>query len=177
MSPRKSPWASGLADHRAAIDEYVRAASALDSGAWLRPLGPHRWSPALITEHLRLSLEAMTDDAAGRTHMALRMNAWGRFLARRLFLPRLLRTGVFPAGARAPRETVPGPTPHPQDEALADLSQAAATLESTITSHPDPTRCRLTHPYFGKLALKTSLTLLAMHARHHLAQLPVRPPG
>jgi len=176
VSPRESPWAAGLAEHRAAVADFVRAASSLDSATWLRPIGPHRWSPALITEHVRLSIEAVNDDAAGRAHMAVRLNPWKQFVARRLYLSRVLKTGVFPGGIRAPRETRPSPTPQSQPDALADLSRITAILESTIAAHPAPARCRLTHPYFGKLSLARSLRLLTLHARHHLAQLPTASP-
>ena len=164
-----------LAEHRAAVHDFAGAITRLDAGTWLRPLGPQRWSPALITEHVTLGIESFTDDAAGRAPMAVRLNAWKRFVARTVFLRRVLRTGVFPSGLRSPREMRPSLTPHEQAEALENLNLAVSTLETTLSAHPDPDRCRLTHPYFGSLPLTTALQLLTLHARHHLGQIPHRP--
>ncbi len=174
MSKKATPQAVPLADHRAAVREYAAAAGRLDTQAWLRPLGQNRWSPALITEHLMLSIGAFTADAAGRAHMAVILGPWKRFVARTIFLRRMLKTGEFPAGARAPRETRPSSSPQPQAEALAALDRAVTDLEITVNAHPDPAHCQITHPYFGRLPLPMSIRLLELHARHHLGQLPRR---
>jgi hypothetical protein len=177
VSPHQLPHEQYLAEHREAVRDFARAAIQMDSVVWFRPIAPEKWSPALITEHVTLAIEAFTDDAAGRAHMALRLTAWKRFAARVIFLRRILQTGVFPPHVRAPRETRPSTTPHSQREAIENLERAARTLESVLAAHPDPTRCRLTHPYFGALPLPIALRLLTLHARHHLAQLPQRPPS
>ncbi len=179
MSRKPSAHAVPLADHRTAIREYSAAASRLDTQTWLRPLGPSRWSPALITEHVTLAIGAFTADAAGRAHMAEVFGPWKRFVARMLFLRRLLRTGEFPKGAIAPRETTPSSAPQQQADALTALERAVSDLEVTIGAHPNTDRCEITHPYFGRLPLPTALRLLELHARHHLGQLPRRaaPPG
>ena len=163
-----------LADHRAAVREFLSAAGRLDSQLWLRPVGPNRWSPALITEHVALAIGAFTADAAGRAHMAQVFGPWRRFVARTMYLRRLLRTGEFPPRARAPRETTPSSTPRQQVDALAALDRAVSDLEVTIGAHPHPDDCQITHPYFGRLPLVTALRLLALHARHHLGQIPRR---
>jgi len=172
-----APHKPYVTEHRAAVNDFIRAAGQLDTATWLRPLGPDRWSPALITEHVTLSIEAATDDAAGRAHMVLRLNAWRRFVARTIYLSRLLKTGVFPPGIRSPRETRPSATPHTQAESLENLKRALAIFETTLAAHPAPARCRLTHPYFGSLPLITGLRLLTLHAQHHQAQLPRRSAG
>jgi DinB superfamily len=161
-----------LAEHTAAVKDFTRAVEQLDSATWFKALGPDKWSPALVTEHVTLSIEAFTDDAAGRAHMAVRTNAWRRFVLRTLFLRRLLKEGTFPPGVRAPRETRPSPTPRAQREAIEYLQRAAGILEATLAAHPAPERCQITHPFFGPLPLITSLRLLTLHTRHHLAQLP-----
>jgi len=171
------PHQAFLSEHRAAVREFISAVRQLDSGAWLRPVGPRKWSPALITAHVTLSIEAFTDETAGRAHMATVMNAWKRFVARTVFLRRLLRTGIFPVGFHAPRETRPSSPPSPQAEAIAALGEAVTALESTLAVHPDPVHCRITHPYFGRLPLITGLQLLTLHARHHQGQLPRRAGG
>ncbi len=174
MSRKPAAHAVPLADHRKAIREYSAAASRLDTQTWLRPLGPSRWSPALITEHVALAIGAFTADAAGRAHMAEVFGPWKRFVARTLFLRRLLRTGEFPNRAIAPRETRPSSSPPQQADALAALDRAVSDLEVTIGAHPNADRCEITHPYFGRLPLPTALRLLELHARHHLGQLPRR---
>lgn len=175
MSRKPAAHAVPLADHRKAIREFMAAASRLDTQTWLRPIGPSRWSPALITEHVSLAIGAFTADAAGRAHMAQVFGPWKRFVARTLFLRRLLRTGQFPDRAIAPRETTPSSSPQQQSEALAALDRAVSDLEVTIAAHPSAARCEITHPYFGRLPLPTALRLLELHARHHLGQLPRRP--
>ena len=177
MSHHELPHEPYLAEHRAAVRDFARVVGQLDSAVWFKPIAHEKWSPALITEHVTLAIEAFTDDAAGRAHMAPRLNAWKRFAARTIYLGRILRTGAFPPHIRAPRETRPSSTPHSQPEAIANLELATQTLETTLAAHPDPARCRLTHPYFGALPLPTALRLLTLHAQHHLAQLPRRPPG
>lgn len=172
---KPKPHEPYLAEHHAAVQDLARAAEQLDLAAWLKPVSPEKWSPALITEHVRLSIIAFNDDAAGRAHMAVRLTGWKRFMLRVAIMPRVLQTGQFPTGARAPRETVPSPTPRTQRDAIEDLELAARTLHSTLAVHPDPRSCRLTHPYFGQLPLITALRLLTLHTRHHLAQFPRRP--
>jgi hypothetical protein len=174
MTKKPVAHAVALADHRAAIREFAAAASRLDTQSWLRPVGPARWSPALITEHVALSIGAFTADAAGRAHMAVVLGPWKRFVARTIFMRRMLRTGEFPQGARAPRETRPSSSPQQQGDALAALDRAVSDLEITIGAHPDAARCQITHPYFGRIALPVALRLLELHARHHLGQLPRR---
>jgi hypothetical protein len=174
MSKKPSAHAVPLADHRKAIREFSAAAARLDTQSWLRPIGPSRWSPALITEHVSLAIGAFTSDAAGRAHMAEVFGPWKRFVARTLFLRRLLRTGEFPERAIAPRETTPSSSPQQQADALAALDRAVSDLEVTIAAHPNPDGCEITHPYFGRLPLPTALRLLELHARHHLGQLPRR---
>jgi len=166
-----------LVEHREAVRDFTLAAGQMDSTAWFKPVGHEKWSPALITEHVTLAIEAFTDDAAGRAHMAMRLNAWTRLAARAVYLRRVLRTGVFPPGIRAPRETWPSSTPRAQGEAIENLVRATQILETILAAHPNPARCRLTHPYFGALPLATALRLLTLHARHHLAQLPRHTPG
>ena len=174
MIRKPTAHAVPLADHRTAIHEFAAAASRLDTQTWLRHPGPSRWSPAQITEHVALYIGAFTADAGGRAHMVEAFGPWKRFVARTLFLRRVLRTGEFPHSAIAPRETRPSSSPQQQADALAALDRAVSDLEVTVGAHPDAEHCQITHPYFGRLPLPTALRLLELHARHHLGQLPRR---
>jgi hypothetical protein len=174
MIAKGSPFAVLLANHRSAVREFVATARMLDQDTWLSPRGSGKWSPALLTEHVALGIEAFTAEVGGRAGMALKLTPWRRFVNRRVYLPRLLRAGRFPEGVRAPRETRPGSSPRPQAEALQALERAVTDLEISVGAHPRVESCRVTHPYFGRLPLATSLRLLEVHARHHLSQLPRR---
>jgi len=128
------------------------------------------WSPAQITEHVTAGIEIVTAELAGRAGMALRLSAPRRFLLRMTVLPRILRTGRFPARARAPRELRPSDHMVTQAEAMTRLQAAVAALERTAAV-PDAGGRRLTMPYFGRIPAPRGIRFLAMHARHHMAQM------
>ena len=172
MHPTPSPLGPPLTKHRAAVREYIAQASKLDSGVWLHPIAPGKWSPAQITQHVTLGIEMFTDDLAGGTGMALRLSPWRRFVLRTFMLPRLLRKGQYPGGTKAPREIRPSDTPATQPEALGKLQEAVTALEATVASVPNAASRRLSHAYFGRVPAATAIDLLALHARHHMAQLP-----
>jgi hypothetical protein len=161
-----------LAEHRAALDAFRMTADRVGDEAWARPSAEGKWSPGQIAEHLALSLEAVRQDLEGRSRMRFVLPAWKRLLARRLYLPRLLATGRFPAGARAPREIRPSPSAMRREEALERLRRGADEIEALCARDPRAASRKLAHPYFGALAAPTLLRLLAWHTLHHRAQLP-----
>jgi DinB family protein len=161
-----------LTEHRAALDAFVESAAGIPEEAWSRPVGEGKWSPGQIAEHLALALELVRQDLDQRSRMRFVLPAWKRLLARRLYLPRLLKTGRFPAGARAPREIRPSPSPARREETLERLRRAANEIEMACASNPRASSRKLAHPYFGALAAPAFLRLLAWHTHHHRAQLP-----
>lgn len=175
MSRAAEDLETALALHRAALAAFAERARRVAPEDWERPRAPGKWSPAEITEHLRLAAEKLRAERQGEEGMQLRLSAWKRFLLRRTVLVRLLRTGRFPKGAPAPREIRPVSPGLPQDEALDRLERAWATFEDACRSGVPTVASRLTHPYFGRLRLAQYHRLLAVHTLHHRDQLPVRP--
>ncbi len=47
-------WQEAIGQHLDAVRAFVAAASKLDSDSWLQPVSDDKWSPAEITEHLKL---------------------------------------------------------------------------------------------------------------------------
>jgi hypothetical protein len=160
-----------LAEHRAAVHAFVSLASGISQADWDRPAAQGKWSPGEITAHLRLTLERLREELEGGRRMRYVLPSWKRLCLRWVILRRILRTGRFPNGAPAPRETRPASSGPPQAEALRDLVAAADELATACRSCPTARR-RLTHPYFGSLTVARFHRLLAIHTLHHRAQLP-----
>jgi DinB superfamily len=168
--------ASAIADHGAAVEEAAGAIVSVEPSRWSVAPGPGKWCAAEIAQHLILSYGPLSDELSGGKGFALRVRPrWLRALVRWRYLPGILRTGRFPAGARAPREARPeGPLPA-RDDAVRRLREAARRFERRLAEAAAASRVRLTHAYFGALTATQAARFLAMHARHHAKQLP--PPG
>jgi uncharacterized damage-inducible protein DinB len=170
---RGGRWERTRQTHSRAVEAFTRAAQDLPADAWTRPLQPGRWSPAEIAEHVSLAYEVLLRELSGGPGMAVRTRFWQRGLLRLTVLPRLLRRGAFPAGARAPRETRPaGPRPD-RAAAIAAFQDLARRIETRIDdAFRDRPGTRLTHAYFGALSLEEALMMCARHLDHHRGQLP-----
>jgi DinB family protein len=164
-------WPSLLADHAAAVSQFASAIRRSPAERWTQPLAPGRWSPAEITSHLTESYQVLRTELGGGQGMQLRGGRLQRWIFRHTFLRRILKTGLFPAGARAPRETRPHETVADPDTALAALARQAAAFDQELTAGATVRRVRLTHAYFGPMSAQQSLRLVAVHARHHAGQL------
>jgi len=171
MSRAANALSAAMAEHRAALDAYVARAGRVPSEDWERPRSSGKWSPAEITEHLRLALEKLREELEGQPAMRIVLPAWKTFLLRRTILRRILRTRRFPRNAPAPREIRPVSPGLPRDEALKRLAEASDRFEAASGAVPARGR-RLTHPYFGEIPLARFHRLLATHTRHHGEQLP-----
>jgi DinB superfamily len=169
---RSLPLEVALARHRDAVAAFLASAAATEPDAWTRPASEGKWSPAQIAEHLRLAVEAVKRELDRGPGMKLRLSAWKRFLLRRTVLPKLLKTGHFPRGVRAPREIQPTLPPDSREEALRRLEAAASELETRCRAHPHAATLRLLHPYFGALPASDLIRILAWHTLHHRSQLP-----
>jgi len=164
-------WATLVIGHSAAVEEFLRAAQEIEADRWTRPPGPGKWSPAEITSHLIQSYHTFRSELAGGPGMALRLARVRRWLLRRTTLPRILSTGTFPEGARAPRETRPREVePNPRI-ALHTLSTEADAMVQELSDRMRSGRVRLTHAYFGRMSARQSLTLATVHTRHHARQI------
>jgi hypothetical protein len=165
-----------LENHAAAVGSFLRAAGQIAASEWDRPPADGKWSAAEVVEHVRLSFDVMATEVKGGSGMRVVVSPWKAFVLRWLFLPRILRTGRFPRGSRAPKEVRPTPTSADRNEAMARLRVASEELSDACARVASPRSRRLTHAYFGPLPLPTVLRLLARHTRHHEKQL-ARAPG
>src|SRR4030095_8755207 len=100
-----------VAAHRASVDEFRDAASAVDPADWDAQPGAEKWSPGQIAEHLRLTYEVLLRELGGGTGMRVRLPWWQRGLLRATVLRRIVARGTFPSGAPAVREIRPGAGP------------------------------------------------------------------
>ena len=100
-------WAEAARQHLATVQLYVDTVSKLGSDSWLPPIAEGKWSPAEVTEHLKLVYEASLRELRESTAIKIR-SGWlvQRFL-RVFILPRIFNTGKFPKGAKAPQEMRP----------------------------------------------------------------------
>ena len=161
-----------LSEHRSAVEEYLAAAGGVPEEVWTMERAQARWSPAQITEHLSISLEAVSRELSGGRPLQVVLPAWKSWWLRRRYLPPMLRSGRFPDGVKAPREIRPTGPSAPRAEALARLRAAAASIDRAYATDPKAARRRLHHPYFGALRPADLFGVLTLHARHHRRQLP-----
>ncbi len=166
-------WKEATRQHLATVQTYVDTASKLSSDSWLPPIAEGKWSPAEITEHLKLVYEASLREMRESTAIKIR-SGWlvQRFL--RLFiLPRIFNTGKFPKGAKSPQEMRPTNVIKDQSEALTTFSSLANEFQSEIVKRKGLKETRLSHHIFGHLNALEGLRLLTMHIAHHQKQLPI----
>ena len=161
---------TAIADNRAAVEEFVAAARALDAAKWAAPRGEQQWSPAQIAEHLALVYEYNRKVAKGEA--APGAPRFLRPLAKWFIVDRTLKAGRFTRKGRAPAIFRPvAKTPPAASELLARLTAAVAGLEADIRSGHPAGRHTVAHPFFGTVDTIDWMTLQAIHARHHLSQL------
>ena len=166
-------WQSLLDDHAASVREFVAKAGGVGDARWLVPRAEGKWTPAQETRHLILAYDAFLRDASGTGKMRLKGTRLKRRIWRLFGLTAILWRKRIPVAARAPRESTPE-WEHATSEELIPLFQnRAAQFAETITriQKSEPNRT-FTHPYFGELAIEQTLTLVAVHNRHHAAFLP-----
>ena len=166
-------WQALLDDHAASVREFAAKAGRVEESRWLVPRAEGKWTPAQETRHLILAYDAFLRDAAGSGKMRLKGNALKRRIWRLFGLTAILWRKRIPVAARAPRESRPEWEPASCAELLPQFHSRATSFADTITrlQKNEPGRT-FTHPYFGELAIEQTLTLVAVHNRHHAAFLP-----
>ena len=165
-------WREADRQHQDAVRAYIAAASKIDADAWRRPVAEGKWSPAEITEHLKLAYTAASREIKGGDGVQVRTNRLLQRLLRFAFLPRLLKTGKFPKGADAPPEMKPAIIVEDQTAALARLSSLAGEFQSELSERRGSTETYFTHHVFGRLSLPEVMRLATVHIIHHRKQLP-----
>jgi hypothetical protein len=166
-------WQVLLDDHAASVREFATKAGAVGDARWLVPRAEGKWTPAQETRHLILAYDAFLRDASGTGKMRLKGTRWKRRIWRLFGLTAILWRKRIPVAARAPRESTPEWEPALSAELIPQFQDRAELFAETITrlQRHEPNRT-FTHPYFGELAIEQTLTLVAVHNRHHAAFLP-----
>jgi hypothetical protein len=154
---------------RAALDAFIATAASLAPESWNAPRGSDKWSPAQVSEHLRLAYATIRSELAGQAGFRIRTKPWQRWLLRFTHLPRILRTGRFPAGVPAPREIRPAAGPYDRDQLLSALREEGELFAQAVAAAPAASA--ITHPFLGRLALRDGVRFSAQHIRHHHAQI------
>ena len=158
--------------HSAVTADFVSAASKVPPDRWLAPRAEGKWSPAEVVEHVTLAYDTLLRELQGGDGMKIKTKWWQRMFLRFTVVPRLLRGGAFPSGARAPRETRPASANPDQNAAVAVLRERVVRFDAlTSEAVASRRRVRLTHAYFGRATVPEAVLLCTRHVQHHLAQL------
>lgn len=157
--------------HRAAAEELLRAAEAVPESRWRDPVQEGKWSPAEILEHLNNTYDILLSELSGGAGMKIRTALWQRILLRLTIVPRIMKKGIFPKNAPAPKEIRPLNAPD-REPAISAFRERAERLEATAkTAAP---KQKVTHAYFGSSSVANGVTLCARHIQHHTVHLLFR---
>ena len=167
----KWDWETLRRDHRTSVDAFLQAAQTIDASRWSLPRAEGKWSPAEVAEHIRLAYEALLKELGGKGGMKIKTSWWQRALLNLIFKPRLLATGSFPAGVRAPREARPGAVLGDRTETLAAIRSMSEEFDEKMHQAAQNGGARLTHPYFGRVKADEVMRFCAVHNEHHRKQL------
>lgn len=165
-------WSVAAGDHSAELATFVRHAGALDPAAWNAPVGEGKWTPAQITEHLRLTYDVLVRELEGGGGIRVRTPGWLRAWLRLRYLPGILKRGRVPRGARAPGEVRPGDGPFDREAQLTALRDSAERFVARLEPAWERPGTVLTHHLFGSLSAAQAFRFVTVHSRHHRAQLP-----
>lgn len=160
---------SELTSHRAALLAFIETAEGIQPDGWNISPAADKWSPAQVTEHLRMTYATLSGELAGQGGFRIRTTLWQRSLFRLRYLRTILRSGRFPAGVPATREIRPGPGPYDRHELLSALSRESEKFLAAVSSAPPS--ALLTHPFLGRLPLLDGVRFATQHIRHHHPQI------
>ena len=135
------------------------------------PIAPGKWSPAEITAHLAESYRVLRLELSGEPGMRVVVPFFKRAILRYTVLPRLLRSGRFAIGVRAPKETRPRTSQPTPAKGVAVLETEVRGFDEALEAGVRRGRVSLTHAYFGRLNARQALRLCAIHTAHHTNQL------
>lgn len=167
-------WTRALREHDAAVRSMVEAARGIPEDRWHVPSAPGKWTVAEEVLHVVLSYEVALGGVETGAGMRPRVSPGRALLLRSLVLPVILRSTWFPR-AKAPAEIRP-----PVGDALAGvdlgrpalierLEDRARKVGERLPAAPDALRFH--HAYFGDLAPRQAMGMLAAHSRHHARRL------
>jgi hypothetical protein len=164
-------WERVLTIHTQASAALAETAERISSDRWLEPRAEGKWTPGHVLEHLNLTYETLLRDLGGGSGMVILTKWWQRAALRVLVVPRILRGGWFPSGARAPRELRPAQPASDQRTAIATFRESAQRFRDTVSAANAKGGATIAHAYFGRAKLNHSVLLCARHIEHHQRQL------
>jgi hypothetical protein len=167
---RQEEWAVLIADHRAALDAFLARVASLEPAIWSSPRAEDKWSPAEVSEHLRLTYSTLLAELQEKGGFRIRTRWWQRQLLRLFYLPGILRTGRMGRLAPAPREIRPADAAYDQSSTLDHLRREGHAFLQALGATDLSTFKGLTHPFFGRLAPLEMLRVVTIHVRHHHEQ-------
>ena len=154
-----------LAHARTAIDAFLDAAERSADG-WDTPVGPGKWTPAQIVEHVARAFEEAAKDMHGERSRMMQVPGPFQFLTRIMFRRVIREDSLF----RAKTNSAMNPADGPADPAAGRVRMEAAWRDFhearlRVTGHA---RSRV----FGRVGIEDYVRFQAIHALHHMAQLP-----
>lgn len=158
-------------DHQRAVAEFLAVARAVPAAQWGLKRNATQWSPEQIAEHVRMTYEVVGAQFSGGPGLRVRTPWWLRPILRWKYLKGLLNSGIFPSGARAPREIRPGDGPFDRETILAALERAAKDVEQRFVLGWSQPSSVMTHHVFGTLSHAEGVRLVTVHTAHHARQL------
>jgi DinB superfamily len=166
-----SDWTRLISAHRGAVARFADAVRRLPPDRWTQPIAPGKWSPAELTGHLAEAYQVLAVELSGGPGMRLLGPPLQRLILRYTLLPRILRSGRFPARARAPAETRPRRLEDGPEAGIAEHARLAEQFIDELAARAAVQRVRLTHAYFGPLTVQQAVRLCEVHTCHHARQL------
>src|SRR4051812_21677037 len=112
-------WTDVQKLHDRVVDGLASAAERVPDAKWRVARAEGKWSPAEVVEHVSLAYDVFMRELGGGPGMHIKAPLWMRVLLRFTMMPKIMRGGGFPAGARAPREVRPAPPTLDQAAAIA----------------------------------------------------------
>jgi hypothetical protein len=156
-------WEVALADHQEALDRCIAAARRVPDDKWNIPRSDGKWSPAQQLIHVGLAYQMVLDDLNGNPPRPRVSKRW-QFLLRTFFLPFVIRYDYFSDGVPAPREVRPPADVTDRDAIEVQVRERAGLCVDAMLAAPNK---RVSHPYFGSIALLKMLKVGTSHTRHH----------
>jgi hypothetical protein len=164
-------WQRVLDVHSAAVKSLVETAEQIPADRWLLPREEGKWSPGHVLQHLNQTYEVLLRELRGGTGMAIQTKLWQRWMLRFTVVPKILRGGWFPSGARAPREIRPAEPAADKDAAIAKFRALSKEFDGIAIKAQANGGQKLSHAYFGKAGVPDSVLLCTRHIEHHTRQL------
>ena len=163
-----------IADNRAAVDEFIATARAIDASRWTAPRAEGAWSPAQIAEHLAVVYEYNRKVAMGTAPSPIPwlIRPIVQPFARRMIVDNTLEAGRFTRKGRAPGFFQPSAAPPAPAAVFARLEAAVRGLEGDLRSRHPEARRMIAPPLFGTIDTAGWIRLQATHALHHPAPFP-----